>query len=379
MPRCCTRRAPGRRRSRRTTARSIRPTTPIYIPDSHQDLLRTPASRPSMPPSSRRQPAISSTSPTSRVTTTTPRPTKSSLASSSSTASSNPLPDPPRRRDGGVAGSRLLLVGGEGGGELAATLYDAGFAAAGIDARCEARVVRPAELADAVAHMRADTRVLGAAVTMPHTVAISRLLDGLGPEAQVVRAVATVTHRAGALIGWNTDRSAFTLALEEAGYQLKGRTVLVLGAGGAARPSVNGLREAAGKIWVSSRDLDEARALCRDLDISSGGPSPLGSLSLLVRKVELIVNATPVGNDGQAVPFPIEWLLPRHFVFDLIYTPPNPPLVPNASDRGAHAIHALSMRLFQGLAAFEIWTGQPAPEAEMRAALERAVLGRLTS
>ena len=227
--------------------------------------------------------------------------------------------------------------------------------------------------------MRADTRVLGAAVTMPHTVAISRLLDGLGPEAQVVRAVDTISHRAGALIGWNTDRSAFTLALEEAGFQAKGRTALVLGAGGSARASVDALREAADKIWVVSRDLDEARALCRDLDISSGGPSPLGSLSLLVRKVELIVNATPVGNDGQAVPFPIEWLLPSHFVFDLIYQPPITPLVRGARDRGAHAINGLSMLLFQGLAAFEIWTGQPAPEAEMRAALERAVLGRLTS
>ena len=244
---------------------------------------------------------------------------------------------------------------------------------------CEARVVRPAELADAVAHMRADTRVLGAAVTMPHTVPISRLLDGLGPEAQLVRAVDTISHRAGALIGSNTDRSAFTLALEEAGFQAKGRSALILGAGGAARASVDALRESAGKIWVSSRDLDEARALCRDLDISSGGPSPIGSLSLLVRKVELIVNATPVGNDGTAVPFPIEWLVPSHFIFDLIYQPPITPLVRGARDRGARAINGLSMLLFQGLAAFEIWTGQPAPEAEMRAALERAVLGRLSS
>ncbi len=226
-------------------------------------------------------------------------------------------------------------------------------------------MVRPDELADAVAHMRADSRVLGAAVTMPHTVAISRLLDGLGPEAQVVRAVNTITHR--------------VVALEEAGFQAKGRTALVLGAGGAARASVDALREAAAKIWVSSRDLDEARAVCRDLDISSGGPSPLGSLSLLVRKVDLIVNATPVGNDGLAMPFPIEWLLPSHFVFDLIYQPPITPLVRGARDRGAHAINGLSMLLFQGLAAFEIWTGQPAPEAEMRAALEQAVLGRLTS
>src|SRR5207247_8956380 len=136
--------------------------------------------------------------------------------------------------------------------------------------------VGSAELSDGVAHIRAGTGVLGAAVTMPHTVAISRLLDVLGPEAQVVRAVDTISHRAGALIGWNTDRSAFTLALEEAGFQAKGRIALVLGACGAARASVDALRESAGKIWVSSRDLDEARALCRDLYLSLGGPSRLG-------------------------------------------------------------------------------------------------------
>jgi shikimate dehydrogenase len=230
-----------------------------------------------------------------------------------------------------------------------------------------------------VASIRADRSVLGAAVTMPHTVAVSRLLDGLGPEAQAIKAVNTISHRAGALIGWNTDRPAFTLALEEAGFQAKGRSVLVLGAGGAARASVDALREAADKIWVTGRDLDEARAVCRDLEVASGGPAPVGSLALLVKKVDLIVNATPVGSDGQSVFFPVEWITPGHFVFDLIYQPPVTPLVLGARERGARAINGLTMLLFQGLAAFEIWTGQPAPEPAMRAALERAVVGRLNA
>lgn len=228
-----------------------------------------------------------------------------------------------------------------------------------------------------IAGMRADRGVLGAAVTMPHTVAVSRLLDGLGPEAQAIKAVNTISHRAGALIGWNTDRSGFAQALEEAGYQVKGRSALVLGAGGAARASVDALRESAAKIWVTSPDLDEARTVCRDLDVTSGGPAPLGSLSLLVRKAELIVNATPVGTDGQSVLFPVEWITAGQFVFDLIYQPPVTPLLLGARGQGARAINGLTMLLFQGLAAFEIWTGQAAPEAAMRAALERAVVGRL--
>jgi len=259
------------------------------------------------------------------------------------------------------------------------SLYRAGFTAAGINASCEAQTVAPADLPDAIVQMRADSAVLGAAVTMPHTVAVARLLDGLGPEASVVKAVNTISHRSGALVGWNTDRPAFGLALEDAGFPIKGKDALVLGAGGAARASVDALRAEATKIWVASRDLEEARALCRDLEVSSGGPAPLGSLSLLVRKVDLVVNATPVGSDGEAVPFPVEWITPAQFVFDLIYRPLVTRLVQGARDQGARAINGLTMLLFQGLAAFEIWTGQPAPEAAMRAALERAVVGRLGS
>jgi shikimate dehydrogenase len=262
---------------------------------------------------------------------------------------------------------------------LAVSLYSAGFAAAGINASCEAQTVTPHELPDAIARMRADSTVVGAAVTMPHTVAVTRLLDGLGPEASVVKAVNTISHRAGALVGWNTNRPAFSLALEDAGFEAKGRAALVLGAGGAARASVDALRAEATRIWVSSRDLEEARAVCRDLEVSDGGPAPLGSLSLLVRKVDLIVNATPIGSDGEAVPFPVEWITPAQFVFDLVYRPLVTRLVQGARDQGARAINGLMMLLFQGLAAFEIWTGQPAPEAAMRAALERAVVGRLSS
>ena len=282
-------------------------------------------------------------------------------------------------RRGNGPQTRLLLLGGEGNGEPAASLFNAGFAAAGIEASCEFRRVGPGELVQAIARLRADSAVLGAAVTMPHTVAASLLLDGLGPEAQVIRAVNTISHRAGALIGWNTDRTGFAQALDDAGFQAKGRSVLVLGAGGAARASVDALREGATKIWVTSPDLDQARTVCRDLEITSGGPAPLGSLSLLVRKAELIVNATPIGSDGESVLFPVDWISPSQFVFDLIYQPPVTPLVRGAREQGARAINGLTMLLFQGLAAFEIWTGQAPPEAAMRAALERAVVGRLTS
>jgi shikimate dehydrogenase len=265
------------------------------------------------------------------------------------------------------------------GMELAAALYQAAFQAGSSDAVCETWKLGVGDLPGAVERLRGRRTILGAAVSMPDTVAIGRLLDGLGPDAQTVGAVNTITHKAGALIGWNTDRHAFSQALEAAEFSPKNRTVLVLGAGGAARACVDALRSSASRIWVTSLDLDEARALCHDLPVDAGGPTPLGSLSLLVKKVDLIVNATPVGSDGKSIIFPLEWITPAHFVFDLIYQPPLTPLLRGARERGARAVNGLGMLLYQALAAFELWIGTPAPEADMRSALERAVLDRLSS
>lgn len=261
---------------------------------------------------------------------------------------------------------------------LPATLFRAAFEAAALPVSCELKAVGAADLSMVVAGLRGDTAVIGVAVLRPHTVAISRLLDGLGPEAEAVKAVNTISHRAGALIGWNTDRPAFSIALEDAGYQPRGRSALILGAGGAARAAGDALRTIASRVYVAGEDLEQARTLCRDLDISRGGPTPLGSLSLVVPKVDLIVNATPVGSDGRSTPFPVEWITATQFVFDLVYDPPVTPLVRGARARRARAINGLSMLLHQGLASFEIWTGTPAPEPAMRSALERAVVGRLT-
>jgi shikimate dehydrogenase len=262
---------------------------------------------------------------------------------------------------------------------VAGSLFQAAFLAAGSATRCQQQQVGPENLSEAVRLLRSGPSVIGASVGMPDTVAIVPLLDGLGPEAQTIKAVNTITHKAGALIGWNTDRAAFAQALDDAAFPIDGRAALVLGAGGAARACVDVLRQTASKLWVSAPDLEQARGVCRDLEVNAGGPAALGGLSLLIRKVDLIVNATPVGSDGKGLLFPLEWITPSHFVFDLIYQPALTPLVRGARERGARALNGLSMLLFQAIGAFEIWCGQAAPEPAMRASLERAVIERLGS
>ena len=88
---------------------------------------------------------------------------------------------------------------------------------------CEIVRVTASGLEGVVSRLRTEPGILGAAVSMPCTVPIAGMLDGLGPEAQVIKAVNTITRRAGAVVGWNTDRGAFAQAVEEAAIPVKGR------------------------------------------------------------------------------------------------------------------------------------------------------------
>jgi shikimate dehydrogenase len=287
---------------------------------------------------------------------------------------------------GDLERERVLLLGDPVGHSLSPRFQNAGFTAAGVRARYEARRVAPPDLEGAVREIREDRRILGANVTIPHKLAIVSLLDELAPEAAALRTVNTISRQGDRLIGSNTDVAGFQRALSEAldlsddppPALAEGRgggpgSALILGAGGAARAVAYVLSSQRMQLFIASRDLDVGRRLVRELHLEQARATPIGSLALVVPAVKLIVNATPVGLDGKSLLFPAEWLTPRHFVFDLLYSPPLTPLVEAAREHGAKAVTGLDMLLYQGAASFEIWTGKPAPEIAMRRALEQAV------
>ena len=125
----------------------------------------------------------------------------------------------------------------------------------------------------------------------------------------------------------------------------------IIGAGGAARAVAAALQPAADQLWVIARNFDQAQRLCRDLDIVRGGPVEISHMHETVAAAELVVNATPAD-----LP-PESWVGPRQRVFDLRYR---------------RSRDGLAMLLHQGAAAFEIWTGRPAPLLVMRTTLERS-------
>jgi shikimate dehydrogenase len=240
----------------------------------------------------------------------------------------------------------VLLLGNPVSRSLSPAMQNAAFAALGIDCHYEPREVDAAGLAAAVAELRADERILGANVTIPHKESVLALLDDLDPLAARIGAVNTITRQGARLKGWNTDVVGFQRALNE--RFPAPRRVAIIGAGGAARAVAAALQPTADQVWVLARNLEQARRLCTDLRIERGGPVDLQQIQETIARVDLVINATPID-----LP-PTGWLRPDQGVFDL---------------RSRRSAEGRAMLLHQGAAAFELWTGRPAPIDVMRAAL----------
>jgi shikimate dehydrogenase len=251
--------------------------------------------------------------------------------------------------------------------------------------------------------------ILGANVTIPYKAVVVPLLDAIAPEARraagVVNTIAREKAAAGVrLIGHNTDVIALGRILDKHALWSERRRVVVLGAGGAAQAALGAARQRDAEVWVAARRAEAAQAALDALwareydneDSSRIPPLPeewrrralaLGDTAVLaaaLAEADVLLQATPVGmeidaeagmraiGDEEASPLPLELLdsLPEHaFVFDMVYVPPETALVRAARARGLRASGGLPMLLYQGTAAFTLWTGRAAPLEVMRAAL----------
>ena len=201
----------------------------------------------------------------------------------------------------------------------------------------------------------------GISITMPLKQQLLPHLANVDPLTAKLGACNTIrTGSDGKLYGFNTDVAGIVRPLEKR-MQLKGARVLVLGAGGAARAAVYGLVEKGAQVSVWSRKEATAKELA-----ASAGANALTRKQVAACEFEVLINATPCGMHGNAHPLPLEpteWK--ARVVFDLVYNPLDTPLLQVARKRGAHIIQGVEMFVYQGARQFEIWTGKPAPEAEM--------------
>ena len=273
----------------------------------------------------------------------------------------------------------VALLGSPVGHSVSPEIHNAAFREGGLDLVYLALDVGPGALAEAVRGLWA-LGGLGANVTIPH----KRAVLGL---ASTATATATALGAANTLVrtesGWhadNTDVEGFLAPLDGRRAQIAGETVVVLGAGGAARAVayavVTGLRPA--RLVVAARRLEQAQTLLRDLG-TVGDPCDRAALSLGdagpdVRSAALVVNATPVGmgDEDSAWPTPDDFRAGQT-VYDLVYRPAVTPLMRAAQARGAAVIGGLPMLLAQAAGSYRQWTGRELPHGTARRAALHAL------
>jgi shikimate dehydrogenase len=202
-------------------------------------------------------------------------------------------------------------------------------------------------------------------------------LDELSPEARLIGAVNTIHLHHDRLVGYNTDGIGFLRSIDDAGSEVAGRTVLLLGAGGAAHAiAVQLCLSGIHRLDIANRTQARAEELAVSLKesiphadisvVSMKGPS----LSAQLPHIDIVVNATSVGmrpHDGMVLPFAS--LGPRHLVCDIVYRPLHTPLLQAAQHQGARTVDGLGMLIHQGAKAFEIWTQRSFPIPLIRAKL----------
>ena len=257
---------------------------------------------------------------------------------------------------------------------LSPVMHNAAFQALGLDYAFLAFRVKPAEVETAVNGVRA-LNIRGLNVTMPHKTAIIKHLDRVDLSAQIVNSVNTVLNKDNLLFGFNTDGIGALKALKQNGVELKGRKVLLLGAGGAARAIAYSMAKEADELAVLNRTVKQAQALARLLEKSFNKKIASGSLStediqVNLQDSDILINATSIGMKPKADESPVApKLLRRNLaVMDIVYNPLETKLAKEAKAAGAKVVSGVEMLIYQGAASFEIWTGKSAPIDVMRQA-----------
>lgn len=252
---------------------------------------------------------------------------------------------------------------------LSPVIHNYAFRLYGIDAVYVAFEVRPEMLEVAVNGIRA-LGIKGLTVTIPHKERIVAYLDYIDDVAKGIGAVNTVKNEDGRLLGYNTDVWGFLEPLKPYTSKLKGGSVLLIGAGGAARAIVYALKSlGVTRVYIANRTADrgllmEKYALSLGLDAKYIGFDEI-YMNELSRSVDLIVNATPLGMHGVGgrVPIGSDYINKDAIVYDIVYNPLETPLLMEAKKAGAITIPGIEMLVFQAILAFEIWTGiRPEPK-----------------
>lgn len=246
-------------------------------------------------------------------------------------------------------------------------MEEAAFEALGLPFRYLTIRVRQEDLADAVKALRAFG-MRGINLTIPHKIAVIPYLDRLTQAAEIIGAVNTVINEEGTLIGDNTDGKGMLQSFSENGCEVKGKHLVILGAGGAARAiAVEAALAGARKVTVINRTPEKARELAALIGSRTGAEA--ASLAFtpgmkIPQDTDILVNGTSIGlypDVGSRPDIDYAGISPRMVVSDVVFNDPNTLFLQAAAAQGAKTINGLGMLAHQGAVNFKLWTGADAP------------------
>lgn len=270
----------------------------------------------------------------------------------------------------------VYLLAYPAGHSISPTMHNAAFQHLGLPFHYQALEVGPEDLSIAMDKLR-EPQVAGSNVTVPHKQAVMAYMDSLSDVAKQIGAVNTIINNDGLLHGHNTDASGYLRSLQDINFSPEGKSVVMIGAGGAARAVLYALLEAkATEVFIYNRTSEKATALADDFSaLGKVSAVTTDNLKETIQNCQLLVNTTSVGmvkegKDPDVSPIPDDYLPKEGLVSDIIYKPRQPRLLANAHKAGLATQHGLGMLVYQGAYSFKEWTGVDAPTDVMFKSIE---------
>ena len=260
-------------------------------------------------------------------------------------------------------------------------MHNAAFRSLGLNLVYVPFSVPPESLLSAIKSMK-SLGFLGFNVTIPHKRTIAKYLDKVEGFARKIGCVNTVVNKDGSFIGYNTDGEGFLMSLNDEGVKIEGKNILLIGAGGAAWGiGFSIMEKKPKKLFIMNRNIDNAETLRLNLSASFRKstvltlPNKEEPIKFTLQVTDLLINATPVGMDGESIPSFIDPknLPEKAVVYDLIYSPPLTPLLKKAKERNLKVINGEKMLLYQGALSFKLWTDKEPPIDVMKKTLRKAL------
>ncbi len=257
---------------------------------------------------------------------------------------------------------------------MSPNIHSAAFRELGMDCAYIAYRIPRDELEEGLEGLK-RIKVDGFNVTIPHKIEMMRHLDRVDESCSLIGAVNTVTNRDGLLKGYNTDMDGFLDPLKERRPDIGGSSVLLLGAGGAARALVTAFaREGAAGITIANRTVQKAAGLAefaQRMHLKSRAVG-IDSIGDSAKDYDIIVNATAAGLRGEPSPISLKGISADTIVYDIVYSPMNTDFIRKAKEEKAVIIFGYEMLLGQAARTFEIWHDGTKPPYK---AMKRALLG----